>query len=255
MKIDAVELKVRYSRFETDVLKGLSLSYETPQILSLLGVNGCGKSTLLKTLVGQLRAYHGSVLIDGCELHTIPAHIRAQNIAYVAQTHEAYFTYSCLEVAAFGRTPYLRLGQSPSEEDYDMALEALRRVGIAHLENRAYTNVSGGERQLVMLAAALAQNPQLLLLDEPTSHLDYGNQFRFLELLCEIHSEHIGIIMTTHYPDHALFLGGETAIVNRGVIADRGPSAEIITEQNLSALYGRTIRIVAHEGTKLLLPY
>lgn len=253
MQITLKDVVVRYDKHANPVITGLSLEYETPQTLCLLGNNGCGKSTLLKTLIGHLVPLRGSLMLDGQEIRKIPPKKRAQLIAYVAQAHHMTFPFTCLEVATFGRTAYLSLGRGPRDEDVHKALAALERVGVKYLADKPFTEISGGEQQLVMLASALAQEAQLLLLDEPTSHLDYGNQYRLLEILKEIADDKTGIIMTTHYPDHALRLGGDTAYMRNGKIELRGPSETVITEENLTRLYHRTVRVKEVEGRKVVL--
>lgn len=256
MQLEVTNIVVSYGKHRSEdsqVLRGLSLSYSTPGILSLLGGNGCGKSTLLKTLIGYLQPRSGNIMIDGIPLGNMSVQERAQKIAYVPQSYEPCFPYTCFEVALFGRTAHVQFGRAPDKTDEERAYEALRKIGIEKLAKKRYTEISGGERQLVMLASALAQQPQLLLLDEPTSHLDFGNQYRFLETIKEVNNNNTGVIMTTHYPDHPLILGGESAVMEGGVLTLQGQSTEILTEEVLSNLYKRKILVREIEGKRRVL--
>ena len=148
-----------------------------------------------------------------------------------------------------GRTAHMRYFGSPGAREAEIALHHLRFLGIAHLAEQPYTNISGGERQLVLLAAALTQSPAFLILDEPTAHLDFGNAHRFLDLVLRLYAQGIGILMTTHFPDHALYLSAETLVLKDKTLWKHGAAAEVIDEEGMTALYGLPVHI-AQIGTR-----
>lgn len=166
------------------IVDGLSLFYETPDVLCVLGANGAGKSTLLQCLTGGLKPASGSISINGAALGSYSARTLARLIVYIPQTHVLSFGFSVLDVVTMGRTSRMDYIATPGPTDVHVAQEQLAYLGISHLCGKPYTEISGGERQLVMIAAALVQEPELLVLDEPTAHLDFGNQYRFLPPPC-----------------------------------------------------------------------
>ncbi|MDL2060021.1 ABC transporter ATP-binding protein [Mesosutterella sp. AGMB02718] len=249
MKISVENLHFSYPGSSREILKGLSLQCETPGECCVLGVNGAGKSTLLKCMAGQEKPGSGRVLIDGRPIREFSVAEFARRVAYIPQSHNPTFPFSVLDVAVMGRAAYLPRFATPGPRDFEIAREKLEFLKIGYLEKKLYTEISGGERQLVMLAAALTQEPKLLLLDEPTAHLDFGNQHRFLMVLQRLVNEGMGVIMTSHFPDHALYLGGMTAVLKDGVFAFCGPSSEAITTERLTSLYGLPVTVVGIPGS------
>lgn len=225
------------------VVDGLTLRYESPEALCILGANGTGKSTLLQCVIGAFKPSGGEVRIDGKPVAAYSARDLARRMAYIPQTHVPAFEYPVIDVVTMGRTSLIGRFSTPSAADRDSALEKLDFLGIAHLRDKPYTQVSGGERQLVMIASALAQEPDVLVLDEPTAHLDFGNQYRFVKLVEQLCAQGMGVIMTTHFPDHALELGGTTAVMDGGRIEHIGPAREVVTAENLRALYGIEVNV------------
>lgn len=189
------------------------------------------------------------VLLDGKERGAYGQRELARKIAYIPQNHTPTFPFRVLDVVMMGRTAHMRYFGSPREREAELALHHLHFLGIAHLAEQPYTNISGGERQLVLLAAALTQQPELLILDEPTAHLDFGNAHRFLHLVLRLHAQGIGILMTTHFPDHALYLSAETLVLKDKTLWKHGAAAEVIDEAGMSALYGLPVHI-AQIGTR-----
>lgn len=233
------------------IIDGLSLSYESPDVLCILGSNGTGKSTLLQCVIGDFRPSSGQVLVNGRDVRTYSARDLARLIAYIPQTHVPSFEYSVIDVVTMGRTSIMGRFSTPSATDVRRAEEKLEFLGIAHLSSKPYTAISGGERQLVMIASALAQEPEVLILDEPTAHLDFGNQYRFVKLVEQLRESGMGVIMTKHFPDHALKLAGTTAIMQGGRIAHWGPAAEVVTNETMSNLYGISVS-VEHLGDRAI---
>jgi iron complex transport system ATP-binding protein len=168
----------------------------------------------------------------------------ARNIGYIPQIHSPTFPYTVLDAVLMGRTAYVGLMSTPSEEDIEISREALRQLNIYHLHDRPYTDISGGERQMVMFARVLAQKSALLLLDEPTSHLDFGNQNRFLGILKEITQNGLPSIMTSHFPDHVFLVANKVAIMNQGKFLAFGTPDEVVTEENLYNIYGIRVKVL-----------
>jgi len=238
------------------ICKDISFTVTTPDIFCILGANGAGKSTLLKCLANQHSASAGYIFYDGHSFQEFSVRELAKRIAYIPQSHIPAFPFSVQDVVMMGRAAYLGNFSSPGRKEKVIAEEKLSMLGITYLANKRYTDISGGERQLVMLASALAQEPQMLLLDEPTAHLDFGRQYRFLNILRQLKEQGIGIIMTSHFPDHALMTADTTAILKDGVFAHIGPSNEVVTSENLTALYNVPIQVVSlpEYNQKICLP-
>ena len=149
-----------------------------------------------------------------------------------------------------GRTPYIGAFRKPSKMDYRIAEASLKRVGIFHIKDRPYTEISGGERQLALIARVLTQEPKIILFDEPTAHLDYGNQYRIVQMISQLANEGYAVIMTTHNPEHAIILNGKVAILNRNGTFIVGKAADTIDATTLSNLYGLTIKTIYIEEAK-----
>ena len=219
------------------IIKNISFEVKTGDILCILGPNGVGKTTLLKTILGFLKLQGGEILLDNEDIFKWNRKDFAKAIGYVPQGHIPPFPYKVIDVVVMGRTSHLSLFSSPSEREFRLAEEIIDSLGISHLKDNPYTEVSGGERQLVLIARALAQEPKILIMDEPTSNLDFGNQIRVLEHINKLAERNIGIIMTSHFPNHAfiastkvLAMGGK----NKFILGD---SEQIVTSELLKELY------------------
>ena len=232
------DLTFSYERSGRKVLDGANLQLREGEILCILGPNGAGKTTLLNCMAGLLQPEHGSITLCGRELHEMSEREIARLIGYVPQVHTPAFDYRVLDFVLMGRTPQMGMFARPKKEDEWFALQALESMGIGHLAEKSYQNISGGERQQVLIARAIAQQPKAVLFDEPTAHLDYGNQQRVLQRVKQMAAEGFSVIITTHNPDHALLLGDQAAIVGRDGKIIQGASREIITEENLREIYG-----------------
>ena len=254
MKLDIVDARFSYPSSEKEILKGVSFSYDSPQVLSILGANGSGKSTLLKSIMREHKLTSGHILVDDKPLEKVNPKELSLKIAYIGQMHTPSFGYRCIDIVLMGRNAHLEFMHMPGKSEYDIAYERMEFLGIEWLAEKAYTEISGGERQLVMLAAALAQDPDTLILDEPTNHLDYGNQFRFLQTVAQLRDAGKGVIMTTHYPDHPILLDSETLILKDGVVKAKGPARELIVRKNLEDLYGIPISVEEISGREIVIP-
>jgi iron complex transport system ATP-binding protein len=217
--------------------RGLDVALAQGEVLALLGPNGGGKTTLLKTLLGILAPQAGEVAIAGRALGRISIRERAKLIAYVPQVHVPTFAFTVDSAVLMGRTAHGSLFSRPSAHDRAVAARALERFGIAHLSARPYTMISGGERQLVLLARALAQEPQFIVLDEPTASLDFGNQGKVMREMRALAEAGHGVLFTTHDPNHALRAAHRAYLLRDGERIAEGPVESVLTRAQLEALY------------------
>jgi len=211
--------------------------------LAILGPNGCGKTTLLNVIAGLLPPSSGSVLYDGRSYRDLGIRELAHIVGYVPQTIVPAFDYSVTEYVVTGCAPQIGTFSRPDQKHYEAAAQAIDRMGVGHIAEKSYGQISGGERQQVSIARVLAQSPAYILMDEPTSHLDYGNQLRILQTIKQLANNGFGVVFTTHNPDQALLIGGKAAIIGRDGRLTSGYSRELITEALLSDLYGIRLRI------------
>lgn len=237
------------------VLRNVSLRIDTGHVVSLLGPNGSGKTTLLKVLLGLYRPERGEVSLEGRPMREMTPRELARKIAYVPQTHNMSFAYSVMDVVLMGRAPYMSFFSRYSREDKEIALHALERLSITNLKDRVYTELSGGERQLVLIGRALTQGADTLVMDEPLNGLDYGNQIRLLECIAGLAQEGYTFIKTTHFPDHALWVSSRVVLLRRGEIVADGPTDSVVNEMSISDLYKRDIAILdVGNGVRTCLP-
>lgn len=227
------------------VLRDIRLSVGEGEFWSLLGPNGVGKTSLFKTILRLLPPLAGRVSLRGEDVAGWPAARFAAAVGYVPQAHSPAFAFTVLEVVSMGRAVHLGPFAAPGARDFALAEAALDALSAGHLARRPYTEISGGERQLVLIARALAQDPALLVMDEPTSNLDFGNQIRVLDRVRELARRRgIAVLMTSHDPNHALcYATGVAAIGADGRLA-AGPPGEIVTEGYLRETYGVRVRLV-----------
>lgn len=236
--------QARFSYGPRTIFDGVSFEVPTSQVFCLLGANGCGKTTLLRCVTGALKLDRGRILIGPDDLTTLNPTALARRLGVVYQDHVAPFAFSVLDVVRMGRAPHLGFFDNPSGRDTKMAEESIDRVGISHLRSRPYTAISGGERQLALIARALCQEPQIILLDEPTSHLDYANSIMVLRLLDDLASHGLTIVMTTHQPDHPLLMRSQVALIRDGSLLAIGAAEQVITTANLRRTYGIDVEVV-----------
>lgn len=223
--------------------EGLELELQAREIVCLLGPNGSGKTTLLRTLLGLLAPLSGDVVLDGRPLAQWPIRGRAARLAYVPQAAESHFDYSVLETVQMGRTAHRGLFSAPGAEDLRIAEASLERLGIAALAARPIHRVSGGERQLALIARALASEASHVLMDEPTANLDFGNQALILDEVARLKAAGTAVLFTTHHPDHALRIADRVVMLRAGRVQAAGATDAVVNSENLSALYGRPIDV------------
>jgi iron complex transport system ATP-binding protein len=234
-----------------EVLVDASLSLATGEILSVLGCNGAGKTTLLRLLLGLERPLRGGVFLQARALESFSRRSLAQYLAYLPQFHTPPFPYRVLDVVTLGRVPATGLLRSYTTEDQEIAWANLESLGLSALAERPYTELSGGEKQLVLIARALTQCPRLLIMDEPAASLDYGNQQRLLATLRRLAGSGLGIILSTHHPEHALSASTRVAIVGEGRILADGRPEDVVTPAAIRALYHVDVEIVRGESGAL----
>lgn len=242
MELSMHNASVGYGTFP--VLKNISFSLHSGEVICLLGPNGAGKSTIFKTLMGFLRPIDGVVCLNGVDTKKISIKDFAKNVAYVPQTSGVSFPYSVLDIVVMGRTAHLSSFRSPDSKEYHIAENILNFLGISCLSKKLFTQISGGERQLVLIARALAQNPRFLLMDEPTANLDYGNQVLIIQTIKKLKDVGIGILITTHNPDHVFLCGDKVVLLMNNERIIQGVVDDVITEENLSNSYGVAVEIV-----------
>ena len=232
------------------IFHSVSFNVDKGEVLSILGPNGSGKSTLLNCLANLYKPVTGEILLNGQPMSKMGLRDVACMVGYVPQIHMPTYAFTVREFAVMGRTPYIGAFATPSRDDYRIADEALERIGVAHLRDKPYTEISGGERQQVTLARVIAQQPRLILLDEPTAHLDYGNQHRVIQMIRQLAGEGYALMMTTHNPEHAIILDGKVAILDRKGVLSIGQAAETLNAETLSDLYELSIKTIYDEDAK-----
>lgn len=234
--------------------QGLSLEIAAGEVVALLGPNGGGKTTLLKTLLGLVPPKAGTLRLEGRPLAHFSTRERAKRLAYVPQSHGATFAFTVEEVVLMGRTARAGVLAAPSPHDRAVMREALDRMGIAPLATRPYTMISGGERQLCLIARALAQEPMIVVLDEPTASLDFGNQGRVLREIRRLAVDGLAVLFSTHDPNHALRFADRAVLIRDGGILVSGPGRDVIDAATLARLYGAPVEVLERGTSRAFLP-
>jgi iron complex transport system ATP-binding protein len=235
------------------VLRDLSLELPAGAVTAVLGPNGSGKTTLLRLLLGVLRPQAGTIQLAGRPLGSYSRRERSQFVGLVPQDEHIPFDFTVFEYVLLGRAPYIGPLKMPGEADRQVALEALQQAGLAGMEDRTLPTLSGGERQLASVARALAQQPQLLLLDEPTAHLDLSNQGRLLAIIRWLAAQGRTAVLTTHDPTLAAAVAGFAVLMRGGQVLAAGPVATTLTAPTLSATYGVPVRVLEVDGSRVIL--
>lgn len=217
------------------VFRHVSLDVPPGSVTVVLGPNGRGKTTLVRCAAGLLKPTQGSVSNDA-------------PVGFVPQAHGGAFAYRALDMVVMGRVRQVSLFGSPTRDDRVAALDAMDRIGVAHLAERQFPTLSGGEQQLVLIARAIASESPALVLDEPTTGLDLHNQAQILSLLRKLVADGMSVLLTTHHPDHALYLADTAVLMGGPDAVTCGPAAELLTESSLGRLYDIDVRIVTYQA-------
>jgi iron complex transport system ATP-binding protein len=248
----SIKLSVKNASFgynDRDLIwKNINIDVEEGECLCLLGPNGCGKTTLFNCVNGNYSLKTGSVNINGKNIKKYSIIELAKTMGIVFQEHSAPFPYTSLEVVRMGRTPHMGMFGTPSKEDTELAFCIMEEMGIAHLVGKSYTHISGGERQLVLIARTLCQEPEMILFDEPTSHLDFKNQAMVLRTIKKLSQKGMTIVMISHFPNHVWKIGTSVAMLGNHKMVAQGPVDQVMTEENLSETYGVDVTIYAAES-------
>ncbi len=234
------------------VLEHISFSVDPGEVVCVLGENGAGKSTLFKSLLRLIPLQGGRLKVAGEDVAGWSRPKVARSIGYIPQTASLPFAYSVFDAVVMGRTAHVGGFASPGKEDERVAMEALRMMGIEHLAARSMLELSGGQKQLAVIARALAQQPRVLVMDEPTAALDFGNQQLVLEQVKALSEAGLAVVMASHFPDHAFLYAHRSVLIKDGGVYAQGPSNEVITEASLRDLYHVEARIV---NSHLVSPY
>lgn len=242
MKLEVRDLAFGYPRKRVGA--GVSFALAAGEVICLLGPNGGGKTTLFKTVLGLIPAQGGTIAFGGTPLQRLDRGAVARIAGYVPQAQTGYFPFTVLDVVLMGRAAHLHPFAAPGRRDREIARAALATIGIERLADAIYTRISGGERQMALIARALAQEPKILVLDEPTASLDFGNQVRVLERIAALAESGLAVVLSTHDPDQAFLVAGRVAMLHGGTLARFGPPAETITPESLKLVYGVDIGVV-----------
>lgn len=238
------------SKKSHEVLKGISFEIGDNTFACILGANGCGKTTILKNILCLMKPFSGSIEFRGHEVTRMKDRERAKKIAYIPQAHMPPFPFTVRDVVLMGRYAHLKGFSNESSADREIADEMMSELAISELADRSYTELSGGQRQMVIIARALAQEPELLIMDEPTNNLDFGNQYKVLEKVRSLADKrNMSVLMVTHSPDHALYCADQVLVIKDGRIIADGEASRVITESSMKDIYRMEVEM-AHVGLR-----
>lgn len=243
--------EVSFSYGSHDVLKSVSITAEYGEFLSVLGPNGVGKSTLFRCMLGLLTPTKGKTCIDGKCISEMTAQELSKSIAYIPQSHSPAFNFSVFDMVLMGTTAQIGKFASPRGEQKKLALESLDRLGVLHLKDRGYRTISGGERQLVLIARALAQQARILVMDEPSASLDFGNKVRVMQTVKKLTGEGYAVIQSTHDPDQAYLYSDKIFALYNGEVLAYGNPREIMCSSVMSKMYGIDVEICSLQDDRV----
>lgn len=252
MSLSVRELTFAYHK--TPVLSHVGFDAAPGGLLAILGPNGAGKTTLFRCILGEQKRYSGTITVDGKDMRGLSPRETAARLAYIPQTHAMTFRFPVHDMVLMGTTHALPILASPGAAQERAAEAALEKLGILHLADRGFDTLSGGEQQLVYVARALAQQARILLMDEPTSSLDYGNQLRVLSVVKGLAAEGYTVLLSTHNPQHALWYADRVLALSKGRVAAFGTVEETLTPQLLETLYGTRTNLFQTPGGPVILP-
>ena len=241
MRIDIKNLSFKYSKNSQKAIDNLTLTIKEGSIMVLLGLNGCGKTTLIKLLAGLIRAEEGTIEFDGIDINNIPIRERSKIFSYVPQKTYIADDFFVRDYLTYGFVNALKFYETPKKEQLEKVSQLANEIGISHLLDKKMGKISGGERQIVTIASCILQDTPIILLDEPTSALDLKNQNIVLSLLKKIASEGKTIVLSTHNPNHTLFLNSKVSLMDQGRIVKEGSSTDLVKIEVLKTIYGDSI--------------
>lgn len=240
--LEVENLRAGYSA-ANEIVHGISFSLSSGEFCCIIGANGCGKTTTLKTILGLLPRLGGNIRINGRETSEMGARELALHFAYIPQIHQLPFPYRVKDMVLMGRTPHLGRLSAASRDDKRVAYAALCQMAIEHLADKSYTELSGGQQQLVLIARALTQQPDILVMDEPTASLDFGNQQLVLSRMRGLADCGTSVLMVTHDPAHAFYCADRAVVLHEGVILADGAPEDVITPEMMLAIYNTEVRV------------
>ena len=247
--MDVKNLSFAYG--EHRVLQDVSFSVEYGEFVSVLGPNGVGKSTLFRCMLGLLTPESGGAYVDGQAVAEMSARRLAEKIAYIPQSHSPVFNFSVYDMVLMGTTAQTGSFASPGKRQRSLTRKALERLGIAHLADRGYGNISGGERQLVLLARAIAQEARVLVMDEPSANLDFGNRLRVMRTVQSLTRDGYAVIQSTHDPEQAYMYSDKILAMNGGKVVAYGTPQDTMDASLISALYGVDVEVCSMRGDEI----
>lgn len=227
-----------------DIVKGVSCASDSGEILCLLGPNGCGKTTLFRLMLGTIPLTGGRILIEGQDTRTLSTKELAGLIAYIPQYHNPIFAYTVLEVVIMGRASHFSAFDAPKSVDREAAFAALEKVNALHLANQKYTSLSGGQRQLVLIARAICQAAKVFVMDEPAANLDYANHQLLMDVIADLARRGYCVVLSTHSPEHPVSVGSKVLLMREGRVEGFGTPDDVITSENLEAVYGIEMDVI-----------
>lgn len=227
-----------------DIVKGVSCGADEGEVLCLVGPNGCGKTTLFRLMLGFLTVTGGTIRVDGEDIHTLSPGEMAKRVAYIPQYHTPVFSYTALDIVIMGRASHFSALETPKKADRDAAFAALEKMNAVHLANQKYTSLSGGQRQMILIARTICQSAKIFIMDEPAANLDYANQQLLLETVGDLAKNGYCVVMSTHSPEHPASVGHKVLLMKEGRVAAFGTPAEVITPELLEQVYGIEMDVV-----------
>ena len=251
IKID----NLTFGYFDSEIFRNLSFEINEGEIFTILGPNGSGKTTLLKCVERLLSPKGGNIVVSGKDLRDYSLKELGRTISSVPQIHKISFPYTVFDMVLMGRNPYLEFFSLPSEKDVKIAVKALEEVGILHLKDMPYTDISGGELRLTLIARVLAQNTGIVVLDEPTAFLDFKNEFLVLNKVRELRDKkNLTVLMTMHDPNQALRFSNRVLLIKKREVVALGKPGEVLTPDNLRKLYDIEAELLQIAGNTFIYP-
>ena len=235
-------------------MRNVSFATQGGDFLSILGPNGVGKSTLFRCILGLLKPSSGSILLDGKPIAQYSSVQLARHIAYIPQSHNPMFNFSVQDMVLMGTTAQMGQFSLPRQEQQEQVACALERLGIAHLRDRGYGSISGGERQLALIARGIAQKAKILVLDEPCANLDFGNRIRVMQTLQNLVQDGYCVVQSTHDPDQAYLYSTRILALQGGQVLACGEPKEVYTSQLVSSLYGVEVEVCQVHEVRVAVP-